>query len=353
MKKALITGINGQAGSYLAEELLEQGYEVHGIVRRSSNPNYANLARVLSKIKLHEGDLTDVFSLSRIIRGNDFTHIFNAAAQSHVHTSFVQPKLTWDVTAQGVLNLLEVVKDYSPTTRFLQFSSSEMFGDQYTVKIRHPHLSEMQLDPSTSFIGDKYQDEDTPMNPQSPYAIAKLAGYNAVRLYRKSYGLFASNVIMFNYESERRGENFVTQKIAKHVRMMYNCWMRFYQDRPIEDFINNGRPGKLKLGNLDAKRDWGYCPDYMGGCRMVLEHDKPDDFVLATGETHSVEEFLEEAFSLLPQKIKWQDFVEISEEFKRPSEVPYLCGKADKIKREIGWEPKVKFKELVKIMVNI
>jgi GDPmannose 4,6-dehydratase len=348
MKKALITGINGQAGSYLAEELLEQGYEVHGIVRRSSNPNYANLARVLSKIKLHEGDLTDVFSLSRIIRGNDFTHIFNAAAQSHVHTSFVQPKLTWDVTAQGVLNLLEVIKDYSPTTRFLQFSSSEMFGDQYKTG---PRFTEIGI-----IFPHQYQDEDTPMNPQSPYAIAKLAGYNAVRLYRKSYGLFASNVIMFNYESPRRGENFVTQKIAQYVRNLEKVYHNLSDYAYTSEEIKNQELlniPKLKLGNLDAKRDWGYCPDYMRGCRMVLEHDKPDDFVLATGETHSVEEFLEEAFSLLPNKIKWQDFVEISDEFKRPSEVPYLCGRADKIKQEIGWEPKVKFKELVKIMVNI
>lgn len=348
MKKALITGINGQAGSYLAEELLEQGYEVHGLVRRSSNPNYANLARVLSKIQLHEGDITDVFSLSRIIRDAGYTHLFNAAAQSHVHTSFSQPKLTWDVTAQGVLNLLEVVKDYSPTTRFLQFSSSEMFGDQYKI---HPRRTDIGI-----VFPHKCQDEDTTMNPQSPYAIAKLAGYNAVRLYRKSYGLFASNVIMFNYESPRRGENFVTQKIAKYVSKLihtiYNLSDYAYTTEEMKHKELLAIPN-LKLGNLDAMRDWGYCPDYMRGCRMVLEHDKPDDFVLATGETHTVQEFLEEAFSLLPIKLNYQDFVEISDEFKRPSEVPYLCGKADKIKREIGWEPTVKFKELVKIMVNI
>lgn len=348
MKKALITGINGQAGSYLAEELLEQGYEVHGIVRRSSNPNYANLARVLSKIKLHEGDLTDVFSLSRIIRGNDFTHIFNAAAQSHVHTSFVQPKLTWDVTAQGVLNLLEVIKDYSPTTRFLQFSSSEMFGDQvsYTYESNN---DDIRTNEACSVLPeyfqhkafDRFQDESTTMNPQSPYAIAKLAAYNATRLYRKSYGLFASNVIMFNYESPRRGENFVTQKIATYVKSLsFSLSLGLVHK-------------KLKLGNVNAMRDWGYCPDYMRGCRMVLEHDKPDDFVLATGETHTVEEFLQEAFSLLPVTINYKDFVEINDEFKRPSEVPYLCGRAYKIQQEIGWEPKVKFKELVKIMVNI
>lgn len=346
--KALITGINGQAGSYLAEELLSKGYEVHGLVRRSSNPNYTNLARCHTKIKLHEGDLTDPWSLNYLIRDGQFTHVFNAAAQSHVHTSFSQPKLTWDVTAQGAMNVLEAIRLFSPTTRFLQFSSSEMFGDQVTNGGRTTEIG-IQLP-------YKYQDEDTKMNPQSPYAIAKLAAYNATRLYRQSYGLFASNVIMFNYESQRRGENFVTQKIAKYIsnltKIFNNLSDYVYTNEEMKRQVLANEP-KLQLGNLSAMRDWGYCPDYMRGCRMVLEHDKADDFVLATSETHTVEEFLAEAFSLLPIPLKWQDWVSIDDTLKRPSEVPYLRGKADKIKQDIGWEATVKFKELVKIMVNV
>jgi GDPmannose 4,6-dehydratase len=337
---ALITGINGQAGSYLSKELLDQGYKVIGIARRSSSPKYDRLERmgVLGRVQIEEGDITDPFSITHFLSKYKPTHIFNTAAQSHVHTSFSQPKLTFDVTGTGVLNMLEGIRTIVPAAKFLQFSSSEMFGDQ----------KDWNINPSEYPFNhmEYYQDENTRMNPQSPYAIAKLAGYNLTRLYRKSYGLFASNVIMFNYESTLRGENFVTKKITNYVNQLR---------RQTNEYMLNKLPdpdlfGKLKLGNLSAQRDWGFCGDYMRGCRNILEHDNADDFVLATGETHSVEKFLDTAFSLITQK--WQDWVEIDPDLIRPSEVPYLCGKADKAKRILGWEPKVSFTELVQKMVD-
>lgn len=361
MKRALITGINGQAGSYLAEELLKEGYTVDGIIRRSANPNFCNINGILNKITLHEADITDQQSLIPIIK-KKYTHIFNAAAQSHVATSFQQPTLTMQVTGIGVLNLLETIREHSPESRFLQFSSSEMFGDQCD-------LFEKVYCPGGYCFGNKVkntglfeqpfreelfaQDENTKMNPQSPYGIAKLAGYNYTRLYRQSYGLFASNVIMFNYESPRRGAKFVTKKITNYIKELLSIFKsqgtnKFY-DYPL-----------LHLGNLEAQRDWGYCPDYMKGCRMVLEHDKPEDYVLATSETHTVQEFLFESMKYLPNVglfdgcifRDWESLIRIDESLKRPSEVSYLCGNADKIKKDIGWEPTVKFKELVKIMVE-
>lgn len=355
-KKALITGINGQAGSYLAEELLQHGYEVHGIIRRSANPNLVNLANCLNKIHIHEADITDIFSLSPIFKNSGFTHVFNAAAQSHVYTSFSQPTYTMQVTGLGVLNVLECVKQYCPEARFLQFSSSEMFGDQYDINKRYNNNG-VYSGHYGKFDLIKYQDEITRMNPQSPYAVAKLAGYNYTKLYREAYGLFASNVIMFNYESPRRGDKFVTKKITnyiKHIPHQTKFRSQLKKSQPNAKISFGievcGIPPRLKLGNLDAKRDWGYCPDYMEGCRMILEHTKPDDFVLATGETHTVKEFAEEAFDIFG--LKAEHYIEIDETLKRPSEVPYLCGNATKAKSILGWEPKVKFKKLVEIMVN-
>jgi GDPmannose 4,6-dehydratase len=367
-KTALITGINGQAGSYLAEELLREGYKVDGIIRRSANPNFCNISGILNKITLHEADITDQQSLIPIIKKR-YTHIFNAAAQSHVATSFQQPTLTMQVTGIGVLNLLETIREHSPESRFLQFSSSEMFGDQYD------HFEKVYC-PGGYCFGNKVkntglfeqpfreellaQDEKTMMNPQSPYGIAKLAAYNYTRLYRQSYGLFASNVIMFNYESPRRGAKFVTKKITNYVKNLTKdeiylgqiAWSNKHtQNSKIYPSIQQvGLRPNLQLGNLDAMRDWGYCPDYMRGCRMVLEHTVPEDYVLATGETHTVKEFADEAFNAVG--LHSSEFVQIDESLKRPSEVSYLCGNAEKIKKDIGWEPTVKFKELVKIMVE-
>jgi GDPmannose 4,6-dehydratase len=361
---ALITGINGQAGSYLSKELLDQGYKVIGIARRSSSPKYDRLERmgVLGRVQIEEGDITDPFSITHFLSKYKPTHVFNTAAQSHVHTSFSQPKLTFDVTGTGVLNMLEGIRTIVPAAKFLQFSSSEMFGDQKTsnkectFKFDDNNIwNGYQIEDLIHSDGIKmewnfkpepevwYQDENTRMNPQSPYAIAKLAGYNLTRLYRKSYGLFASNVIMFNYESTLRGENFVTKKITNYINRHKD---KILNGHSISDLCIP----KLKLGNISAQRDWGFCGDYMRGCRNILEHDNADDFVLATEETHSVEKFLDTAFSLITQK--WQDWVEIDPDLIRPSEVPYLCGKADKAKRILGWEPKVSFTELVQKMVD-
>jgi GDPmannose 4,6-dehydratase len=347
MKKiALITGINGQAGAYLSKELLDNDYEVVGVIRRSSSPKLDRLERIgtLGRVQIEEGDITDPFSITQFLTKYKPTHIFNTAAQSHVHTSFSQPKLTFDVTALGVLNLLEGVRNIVPDAKFLQFSSSEMFGDQYDEKLFETPITHGY---GIAVSRTRFQDENTRMNPQSPYAIAKLAGYNLTRLYRNSYNLFAANVIMFNYESSLRGDNFVTKKITNYIRQLKSNFNEYK--------LNNGLPNqteypKLKLGNLSAKRDWGFCGDYMRGCRNILEHNNPDDFVLATGETYSVEEFLEQAFSSIT--MNWKDWVEIDPNLMRPSEVPYLCGKSDKAQSVLGWKPTVSFTELVQKMVN-
>ena len=325
--KAIIFGVTGQDGSYLAELLLEKGYEVVGITRRVSVPTLIRITHILPKIKIIEGDITDAFSVSNVIKEEAPDEIYNLAAQSHVGTSFKQPSLTWDVTAGGVLNILEAIR-YSgrkDDIKFYQASSSEMFGKNYNLR---EGFAEMI----------KFQDEKTPFAPQSPYAIAKLAAHHLVRNYRDSYGIFACSGILFNHESERRGEKFVTRKITK--------W--------IGEFVASGMDKEfpaLRLGNLDAKRDWGHAEDYVRGMWQMVQHETPNDYVVATGETYSVRQFLDIAFKHIGIE-DWQDLVVIDPEFYRPAEVDYLLGIPAKAKRVLGWQPEISFEQLVERMVD-
>jgi GDPmannose 4,6-dehydratase len=317
MPKALITGITGQDGSYLAEQLLERGYEVHGIVRRSSSFNTDRLDHLYRdphesgvKLFMHYGDLTDSSRLVKLIYELQPDEIYHLGAQSHVRVSFDVPEYTADVVAMGTLRLLEAIRETGVQTRFYQASSSEMFGST-----------------------PPPQSETTPFHPRSPYAVAKLMGYWAAVNYRESYGMFATNGILFNHESPRRGETFVTRKITRALAR-----------------IKAGLQDKLYLGNLDAKRDWGYTPDYTDAMWRILQADEPDDFVIATGEMHSVREFLEVASDHLD--IDWEEAVEFDERYLRPAEVDALCGDASKAREKLGWEPTVAFDELVRIMVD-
>ena len=309
MKRALISGISGQDGSYLAELLLEKGYEVHGIVRRASTVNTSRVDHIFDQLHLHYGDLADGRSLERIVADVMPCEVYNLGAQSHVRTSFEIPEYTADVDALGTLRFLEVCRGRG--IKFYQASSSELFGK----------------------VAEVPQSETTPFYPRSPYGVAKLHSFWSVVNYRESYSMFACNGILFNHESPRRGETFVTRKIAK---------------RAVE--ISHGLESTLLLGNLDAKRDWGYAKEYVEGMWRMLQQDKPDDYVLATGETHSVREFLEEVFGYL--NLNWQDHVEIDSRLFRPAEVDLLQGDASKAKRVLGWEPKVKFNELARLMVD-
>ena len=331
MKKALITGITGQDGSYLADLLLSKGYEVHGLVRRSSIVNRERLEHVYEKARritespieydskelgtatglyLHYGDLTDSSSLHRLIERIVPDEIYHLGAQSHVGISFDVPVYTGEATGLATIKLLEAIRDTRIKTRFYQASSSEMFG-----KAR-----------------EFPQNEKTPFYPRSPYGVAKVYAYWAVVNYREAFGIHASNGILFNHESPRRGTNFVTRKITLGVAD-----------------ILAGKRDKLYLGNLDAKRDWGYAPEYVKAMWLMLQQDKPDDYVISTGESHSVREFVEEAFNLAGID-NWKKYVVIDERYKRPTEVDYLLGDSSKARRKLGWKPKVKFKELVRIM---
>lgn len=321
MKKALITGITGQDGSYLAEFLLEKGYEVHGIIRRSSTFNTARIDHLYrdphesgARLFLHYGDLADGTGLRRILEKVQPDEVYNLGAQSHVKVSFEQPEYTADIVATGTLRLLEAVRDYVKVwgkgVRFYQAGSSEMFG-----------------------AAPPPQSERTPFYPRSPYAVAKVAAYWFAVNYRESYSLFVCNGILFNHESERRGETFVTRKITRAAGR-----------------IKVGLQKKLYLGNLDAKRDWGYAPDYIEAMWLMLQQPEPDDYVIATGEAHSVREFLEEAFSLLG--LDPYQYVEIDPRYFRPAEVDFLLGDASKAREKLGWRPRVSFKELVRRMVN-
>ncbi|MDP3015304.1 MAG: GDP-mannose 4,6-dehydratase [bacterium] len=335
MKKALITGITGQDGSYLAELLLEKGYNVHGIVRRASTFNRQRIEhltpdihRAKHKIFLHYGDLTDSSSLHRIIKDVRPDELYHLGAQSHVRISFDIPEFTGNTTALGTTRLLEAIRHDSPNTRFYQASSSEMFG----------------------LVQEVPQKETTPFHPRSPYGAAKVYAYWMAVNYRESYGMHASNGILFNHESPRRGENFVTRKITSNLVK-----------------IKRGEMEKLYLGNLNAKRDWGYAKDYVEGMWLMLQQDKPDDYILATNENHTVREFVEEACKLLDFDLIWEGsgldekgidrktgetIIEIDPRYFRPAEVDILIGDYSKAKEKLGWEPKVKFKELVKIMVE-
>ncbi|MEJ7655535.1 MAG: GDP-mannose 4,6-dehydratase [Thermoleophilaceae bacterium] len=317
MKRALITGITGQDGSYLAEQLLDRGYEVHGLVRRSSSFNtdridhlYRDPHEADVRLLLHYADLTESTRLVKIIYELQPDEIYHLGAQSHVRTSFDVPEYTADVVAMGTLRLLEAIRETGVSTRFYQASSSEMFGST-----------------------PPPQSERTPFHPRSPYAVAKVMAYWATVNYREAYGIFACNGILFNHESPRRGETFVTRKITRALAR-----------------IRAGLQDKLYLGNLDAKRDWGYAPDYTDAQWRMLQRDEPDDYLVATGEMHTVREFLEEAFSSVD--LEWQRHVEFDPRYLRPAEVDALCGDASKAESKLGWRPTVTFTELVRLMVD-
>ena len=351
--KAIIFGITGQDGSYLAELLLDKGYKVVGVTRRSSTPNTQNINHILQKIKLIEGDITDAFSVNTIINSEKPTEVYNLAAQSHVGTSFDQPSYTWDVTAGGVLNILEALR-FCPRKehiKFYQASSSEMFGKNFSTEVKKGFVSNDYK---------RYQDEKTEFMPQSPYAIAKLAAHHLVRNYRDSYGVHGSCGILFNHESERRGERFVTRKITKWIGKFSN-WLTSMGIDSDMTTINDGDTiyvsgrqesfPKLRLGNLNAKRDWGHAKDYVEAMWLMLQQENPDDYVVATGESHTVKEFLDAAFDTVGID-SWSDFVVVDEKFYRPSEVDYLLGFPQKAMLNLGWSPKINFKELAGRMVN-
>lgn len=318
IKKALITGITGQDGSYLAELLLEKGYEVHGIIRRSSSFNTGRIEHLYqdfhskdAKIFLHYGDLADSSALSRLLEKIQPDEIYNLAAQSHVRVSFDIPEYTADVVGLGTIRILDAIKETKINTRFYQASTSELYGK----------------------VVETPQTEKTPFYPRSPYACAKLYSYWITVNYRESYDIYACNGILFNHESPRRGETFVTKKITHAIARI----LKKEQD-------------KLYLGNLDAKRDWGYAKDYVEAMWLMLQQEKAEDYVIATGETHSVREFLDEAFGLVG--LDWKKYVEIDATYYRPAEVDLLLGDSTKAREKLGWKPKTTFKELVKIMLE-
>jgi GDPmannose 4,6-dehydratase len=314
--RALITGITGQDGSYLAEFLLSKGYEVHGVIRRSSSINTGRIDHLHedphgeSRLVTHYGDMTDATMLSSLIRKIEPTEIYNLAAQSHVRVSFDMPEFTGQVNAMGTIRLLEAIRDVDFPCKFYQSSTSEMFGN-----------------------APPPQNELTPFQPCSPYAAAKLYAHWTTVLYRESYGTFACNGILFNHESPRRGETFVTRKITRAIAR-----------------ILKGEQDSLYLGNLDARRDWGYAPEYVEAMWLMLQQDEPVDYVIATGEEHTVREFLEEAFRLV--NLDWRRYLRIDERYFRPNEVNALLGDATKAQTVLGWKPRVTFKELVRIMVE-
>ena len=334
MRKALITGITGQDGSYLAELLLEKGYEVHGMIRRSSSFNTGRIDHLYNdpeildkRLFLHYGDLTDSSNLNRLLENIQPDEIYNLGAQSHVQVSFEVPEYTAEVDAIGTLRFLDAIKDTGVQTRFYQASTSELYGMAQEVP----------------------QSESTPFYPRSPYGVAKIYGYWIIVNYREAYGLFACNGILFNHESPRRGPTFVTRKITRAAAR-----------------IKHGVQEKLVLGNLVAKRDWGYAPEYVEGMWLMLQQEEPDDFVMATGESHTVREFVDITFKELDMELVWEGggvnekgidkngrvLVEIDERYFRPTEVDFLIGDASKAERELGWVTKTKFDDLVAIMAK-
>lgn len=313
MKKALITGITGQDGSYLAEFLLEKGYKVFGLTRRTSTINYERIKHIEEKVTLVQGDLLDQSSLAAALMETEPDEVYNLAAQSFVKTSWNQPVLTGEFTALGVTRMLEAIRVVNPKIKFYQASSSEMFGK----------------------VTETPQKETTRFYPRSPYGVAKVYGHYITVNYRESFDLFACSGILFNHESPRRGLEFVTRKISNAVAK-----------------ISLGKQKKLELGNLDSKRDWGFAGDYVEGMWLMLQKEHPDDYVIATGENHSVQEFVELAFRVVGET-NWKKYVQSDKkEYLRPAEVDYLIGDYSKAKNELGWEPKTSFKELVEMMVQ-
>jgi GDPmannose 4,6-dehydratase len=318
MKRALTTGVTGQDGSYLTELLLNKGYEVHGIIRRASTFNTERIDHLYqdphlrgTRLFLHYGDMSDSVNLVRLLNELKPDEVYHLGAQSHVRVSFDIPEYTADINAVGTIRILEAIRQSGVKPRFYQASSSEMFGQ----------------------VSEIPQRESTPFHPRSPYGVSKVFAFWATVNYRESYGLHATNGILFNHESPRRGETFVTRKISRAVA-----------------YIRAGLQKKLSLGNLDAKRDWGYAPEYAEAMWLMLQQDQPDDYVIATGETHSVQEFCERAFQLAG--LDWEKFVEMDARYLRPAEVDILMGDPAKAKKQLGWRPRVKFQELVKIMVD-
>jgi GDPmannose 4,6-dehydratase len=318
MKRALITGVTGQDGSYLTELLLSKGYEIHGIIRRASTFNTDRIDHLYQdphvngvKLFLHYGDLADSVNLVKLIYDLKPDEIYHLGAQSHVRVSFDIPEYTADVTGVGTVRILEAMREAGVASRFYQASSSEMYGKVQEVPQR----------------------ETTPFWPRSPYGVAKVFSYWATVNYRESYGMHANNGILFNHESPRRGETFVTRKISRAVAA-----------------IKHGLQKEIFLGNLQAKRDWGYAPEYVEAMWLILQQDRPDDYVVATGETHTVQEFLEVAFAHV--QLDWKEYVKHDDRYERPAEVDLLVGDASKAKRAFGWEPKVRFPELVRLMVD-
>ncbi len=319
MKKALITGITGQDGSYLAELLLSKGYEVHGIIRRSSGFNTERIESIYQdphelhrRLFLHYGDLSDASNLNQILKTVKPNEIYNLGAQSHVRVSFEIPEYTANVDALGTLRLLDAVRENGLTTKIYQAGSSEMFGK----------------------VLETPQSETTPFNPASPYGAAKVFSHHLCKVYREGYNMFICNGILFNHESPRRGKTFVTRKITTGIAS-----------------ILAGKIDKIYLGNLEAKRDWGYAPEYVEAMWLMLQQDKPDDFVIATGETHTIKEFLEIAFALVGIS-DWEKYIGIDPKYYRPVEVDILQGDFSKAKQILNWQPKTTFKELVKIMLE-
>lgn len=347
-KKALITGITGMSGSYMADLLLEKGYEVHGMIRRSSTSNKSRISHILDKVTLHEGDVTDATSVYSILSKIKPDEVFSFASQSHVSVSFKEPFSTFQSVAMGCLNFLEAIRLIKPDTKFFYAGSSESFGSM--------------CDP------DGFQRITTPFCGNSPYAIGKIAAFNMTKLYRESYGMFAVSAICFNKEGPRRGEMFVTRKITKYIGQL-SKWV----DENLEIKIGSLKPynipwekaPKLKLGNLKSKRDWSFSKDCCEGFWLQMQAEKPKDYVFSSMKTYSVEDFLSAAFTRFSRRFdycsdfhnaviasKWQDFVEVDPQFYRPCEVPYLLGDSTPARKELGWNPKTSFNELVEMMVD-
>jgi len=350
MKTALVTGITGQDGSYLSELLLEKNYKVIGLKRRSSTNNLDRLGKSINhpNFSIVEGEVADSGCVYELVNKYKPDEIYNLAAQSHVGTSFEQPDFTLQVNALGPLHFLEAIRRFSPDTKFYQASTSEMFGKN-----------------CTKTDEGNYQDEDTVLMPQSPYAVAKVAAHHFVRIYREAYGIFGCCGILFNHESPRRGENFVTRKITKWIAE-FVVWMNrhdiHHSDLATVDKDEVYIPGridksqgfqfpKLRLGNLDARRDWGHAKDYVEAMHLMVQQESPEDYVIATGETHSIREFLNEAFAGI-DIWDWSNLVVVDPKFYRPAEVEYLQGLPEKARDALGWEPRIHFHKLVSIMLE-